>query len=514
MNVQGRLIPWISPKAWLQYIVSHGLLYMLSGLQFEDRHLIGTTWKQFWQQFQPLFPDFGIFDDLGSFDPTHTIAMYLHGDEGRTLKRSAVMVTSIQSALGVGFNKKRLKRPQGSNDIGKLWANFAGHTFTTRFVMSVIGKKDYATNPTFFHDSMECIALELRDLLSTGLRDPTTGEIWRFVLIGIKGDQPFLQKIGMLKRSWNTAVKRGTQRAPPRGVCHYCLAGTNQFPAEDTAHDPVWLPTLGAQPPWDVTPPMLRILPHFYADPGSFLHCDLWHSLHLGVLKSFIASTLQISLEVIDAPNNDERYEIMTEHYHNFCRMNKTSSLIGKITGYLISHGDGPGAVGNWSKGALSTNLSKWLVVFLDELPDDAHKMLSKCKQALKQLNSAMSFLYNAPLFLEKPEGQYIYHHGMHWIQTYSMLARKCYSLKRPHLFPLMPKLHSVHHCFLAIRLQCERAGYGISPLASSCQMDEDCIGRVARTTRRVNARLMVRRTLERHLIACWKVWHDAGLLR
>lgn len=142
MNVQGEKQPWISPKAWLQYIVSHGLLYMLSGLQFEDRHLIGTTWKQFWQQFQPLYPDFGIFDDLGTFDPAHTIAMYLHGDEGRTLKRSAVMVTSLQSVLGIGFNKKRLKRPRGANDLGKLWANFAGHTFTTRFVLSVIGKKN------------------------------------------------------------------------------------------------------------------------------------------------------------------------------------------------------------------------------------------------------------------------------------------------------------------------------------------------------------------------------------
>lgn len=361
---------------------------------------------------------------------------------------------------------------------------------------------------------MERIALDLRDLLSTGLRDPTTGQVWKFVMIGIKGDQPFLQKIGMLKRSWNTTVKRGTQRAPPRGVCHYCLAGTNQYPAEDTAHDPVWLPTLGAQPPWDVTPPMLRILPTFHADPGSFLYCDIWHSLHLGVLKAYISSTLQITLEVIAAQNHEERYIIMSTHYQTWCRLKKVSCLVSKISAYLISYGDNPGAVGNWSKGALSTNLAKWLVDFLDDLPGDSQGMLCKSKEALRQLNAAMSFLYNAPLFLEKAECQYVYHRGMHWIQTYTSLARQCYSLRRPHLYPLMPKLHSVHHCFLSIRLQCERVGYAVNPISSSCQMDEDSIGRVARTTRRVSSRLMAQRTLQRHLVACWKVWRDAGLIR
>lgn len=90
LDIQGQKLPWISPKAWLQYIVSHGLLYMLSGLEFEDRHLLGTTWASFWEKYKPLYPDFSVFNDPNNrMDWAHTIGLYLHGDEGRTLETTS-----------------------------------------------------------------------------------------------------------------------------------------------------------------------------------------------------------------------------------------------------------------------------------------------------------------------------------------------------------------------------------------------------------------------------------------
>ena len=510
LQVQGQRLPWINPRAWLQFIISHGLVYMMSGLHFEEKHLVGDVWKKFWEQYLPLHPGF----DVPSFNYDKTIALFVHGDEGRTLKRGGLMVTSIQSVLGVGFDQKRLKRPRFANDVGKLHVNFAGHTFLTRFVISVIPKTLYQSNPDLFHDSMDLFAAELRDLLDNGIRDETTGEVWRFVVLGIKGDMPYLQKIGKLKRSWNTTIKRGTQRAPPRGVCHLCLAGTNAFAFEDTSKDAPWISSIGCQPPWDVVPGIVRLLPHDRSHAGSFLRPDLWHCVHLGIGKAFIASTIQIALEVVPASNNDDRFQWLTEHYHRWCRSKKKSSYVSKISAYLVSHGDGPGATGNWSKGSLTTNLAHWIVALLSDLPVDQNGLLPRCSESIKQLNNALSFLCNAPLFLERLECAYVCERGFFFVQSYSALASTCYDLGRPHLFPLFPKLHAVFHTWLDLQDQFTIYNYGLNPLCSSCQMDEDVIGRVSRVSRRVASRKVILRTLQRHLMASWDIWMGAQVLR
>ena len=448
-------------------------------------------------------------------DFTKTIGLFIHGDEGRTLKKAGLMVTSVQSVLGVGFNRKRLKRPPGVNDAGKLHVNFASHTFLTRFVISVLPKTDYQANPDFFHDTMDLFSLELKDLYENGVIDASTGERWRFVVLGVKGDMPYLQKIGKLKRSWNATVKRGTARTAPRGVCHLCLAGTNGCPAEDTRTHATWIPTIGVQPPWDIMPGIVQNLPHDLSNPSSFLHADIWHCIHLGVGKSFVASTLQICLEVIPGcTNNDDRFQWLTDHYQRWCRSVKTSCYVSKISPYLVSYGDGPGATGNWSKGSLTTNLARWLVVLLQDLSQDQSGLLPLCLEAIKQLNNAMSFLYNAPLFLESNECEYVHDRGMCFVQTYSTLATKCFNLGRAHLFPLFPKLHACHHVFLSLHQSSLTCGIGLNPLSASCQLDEDTIGRVSRVSRRVSSRLVILRTLQRHLVACWSVWTDAKLLR
>jgi len=513
INVQNTRLPWISPKAWFQYIVNHGLLYMLSGLHYEEKHLVGTTWKKNWTQYQPLNSDLEVFYMEG-LNWERTIGLYIHGDEGRTLKRGGLMVTSLQSVLGFGFNRNRLKRPHGSDDTGKLQVNFAGHTFLTRFVVSVLPKTEYQSNPDYFHETMDIFARELKDLLESGITDPVTGEVWRFAVIGIKGDMPYLQKVGKLKRSWNTTVKRGRQRTAPRGVCHLCLAGTQNTPFEDTSEGARWVQTIGVQAPWDTMPNIVRLLPYPKSHPGSFLQPDLWHSIHLGVGKSFIASTLQIALEVVPATNNEDRFEWLTNHYHSWCRSVKVSSHISKISAYLVSYGDGPGATGNWSKGALTTNLARWLIPLIDDLAVDSHNFLPRCKEAAQQLNAALTFLYNAPLFLEGVESRYVSERGTFFVRTYTALATECFHLQRPHLFPLFPKIHAVQHTWLTLKNESATHGYGMNPLTASCQLDEDTIGRVSRVSRRVNVRLVVLRTLQRHLMSSWNIWMDAGVLR
>ena len=483
---------------------------MLSGLTFEDRELVGFTWREFWRQYEVLNPDFGLFYKE-SFDPSTTIGLYIHGDEGRTLKRNALMVTSIQSVVGSGFNAKRLKRPREDQ---KLQVNFAGHTFMTRLVVSALPKQQYQSDPDVFHTTMDVFAQHLLDLLETGLADPITGVIYKFCVLGIKGDMPYLQKVARLKRSWNTTVKRGSARKEPPGVCHLCLAGTSRYPCEDTSSSPCWVPTIGVKVPWDVTPEFLRLLPHDRVHPGTYLKPDLWHCIHLGIGKAFVASTLQVALQVVPGSNNDSRFQWLTDHYENWCRTHKRNMFVSKISAYLVSYNDATGATGNWSKGSLTANLMKWLAAVLDDLPEvDDQGTLGKCKDATKALNFALSFLYNAALFLERDECRYVSARGMSFLQTYTALARQMYDLGNWHLYPLFPKIHAVHHVWHGLHSDAMSCGFSMNPLTASCQQDEDVIGRVSRVSRRVNIRVTMQRTLERHLMACYKVWKDANLL-
>ena len=71
----------------------------------------------------------------------------------------------------------------------------------------------------------------------------------------------------------------------------------------------------------------------------------------------------------------------------------KRSSFVSKISGYLVSYGDGPGATGNWSKGALTSYLCRWLIPLLTDLETDDEGLLPRCKEDAKTINTALSFL-------------------------------------------------------------------------------------------------------------------------
>ena len=205
MTVQGQTVPWISPKDWFQFILRQGVWHHLAGVRADEMHLAGPLWKTFWSNYQKLYPHFELFSKPG-VDYSRTVACYLHGDEGQTLKKSGLMVTSIQSALGYGLSPKRQKL--SADGLPTPLVNYAGHTFCSRLVSFVIPKSFYESNNAVFHDAMEVLAKELRELYDHGVVNPYTGERFWVAIIGLKGDLPYLAKAGGLNRTFNTATKR------------------------------------------------------------------------------------------------------------------------------------------------------------------------------------------------------------------------------------------------------------------------------------------------------------------
>lgn len=313
IRCNGLDIPWISPEAWLQWIVNKGLWPTLAGCHRHDYDGACRNWSEFWRNYEKVDPDFDLFQSP-NVDFSRTAAWLVHGDEGRTLKRGAMMVTSVQSALGCGYDEKRVRGQKSDTTV--LRVNFAGHSFTTRFILNAIPKSAYEAEPNVFSSAMEHAAKSLRKCFDEGYVDHTRGERFRVIVLGVKGDAPYLTKNGNFYRSYNTTAKKGEERGAPKGVCPYCLAGTHGFPAEEiSTTSPKWQMTLAVKLPWVRCPPFIEHLIHNRGNPADFYKSDIWHVVHLGFGRSWIASVLQVALPYLPCQNLDEKWVFLSSDY-------------------------------------------------------------------------------------------------------------------------------------------------------------------------------------------------------
>ncbi|CAL1173564.1 unnamed protein product [Cladocopium goreaui] len=412
------------------------------------------NWGQFWQTYRQINPSFELFamaDADPSIDLNQVAAFFIHGDEGRTLKRGGLLVTSLQSALGKGYDENRVAKVPGSP---ALQVNFAGHSFCTRHVISAIPKTCYDCQPEAYHSHMEHVAKSCSKLLHDGYVDKASGLRYRVCILGVKGDQPYLQKVGHFYRAWNTQAKRGEERGPPKGCCPYCLAGTRLCHAEEIATTtPKWLQTVAVKLPWVRQPAVIRHLCHDQGDPADFFKSDIWHVVHLGFGRSWVASVLQVCLPLLPMPNLDEKWNYLTEEYLDWCAANRKQAHISRITPYLMSYGQQGGAMGSWYKGALTTIFLHWLVDFLGKVPNDPDGHIMQCHCATYRLNSMFSMLYKAGAFLSEEESQFVSEQGLRFLESYSLLAHALFMQGKQQCFPLYPKLHTFHHIVLEVRV-------------------------------------------------------------
>ena len=95
-----------------------------------------------------------------------------------------------------------------------------------------------------------------------------------------------------------------------------------------------------------------------------------------------------------------------------------------------MSYSDKTGVKGCWSKGALTSNVTRWLPCLLRDLPADNDAALEKCFDAVTKKNSLFGYLFNSPLFLNRDESLYIAHLGFSFLKSCSELARYCFDAK------------------------------------------------------------------------------------
>lgn len=108
--------------------------------------------------------------------------------------------------------------------------------------------------------------------------------------------------------------------------------------------------------PWEREPPLTRELVVDSSVNGKtrFFQYDLWHSIHLGVGKTWISGGVMMLQKLLPQSNQEERISAIGSFYKLFCRQEKLDPVLRKID--LRTFGTPADPSGSWNKAAVTAN--------------------------------------------------------------------------------------------------------------------------------------------------------------
>lgn len=83
---------------------------------------------------------------------------------------------------------------------------------------------------------------------------------------------------------------------------------------------PSFLGTIGQELPWEEEAIFTKVLMHDQGSKAEFHKIDLFHTVTLGVGKTYAANCLAIMQEMFNGTSIDERLREMTSRFLEFCR--------------------------------------------------------------------------------------------------------------------------------------------------------------------------------------------------
>ena len=501
-------------SSWARFFADRSLWWTLGGLEEPNAGRSEAQWHTFWSRYRKVCPKHPIFQQKTEEQLRRTAAVVLHGDEGRSLKKSALMVLSCHSLLGKGSGVEGGAGDADAFDAQRL--NFLGHTLATRWLLAVLPRHMYADGRAGnFQAVLAALAEDARRLCDKGVRGKD-GVPFYLCVLHVVGDWPFLQKAFQYTRGFGNSSKRATTRGIPKGICHICRADQPGYPFEDfSSAEPRWRSTEDTCPAYSTPPPLLQKLLHEREAPSRLAAQDLFHGWHLGAGKVFVSSCIALLADFFPARSMDGRFELMTNHLRTWARAHRQQVYIRKLTRDVIGW---PHATeyptGGWSKGSTTLALLRWVIFVFGERRNaiDLGSLVHIAWLAATEANAFFSGLYRESLWIARPRAQELAGHGLAFLHLNGRAAKVAHDQNRP-LFLFMPNLHRLHHIFFFLKDQAANsdAEYALSPLAFSCQLEEDFVGRPSRISRRVDVRTSMARTLERVLMASYSKFVECG---
>lgn len=109
VKIGDELVSWIRMSDWAKFIPDHHLWYRLCGLKEHDADRCCKIWQRFWSRYRCINPGHEIFR-RPHHDFSRTCGLMVHGNEGRSLRKAAMMVISAHSIFGFGLSTSSCKK--------------------------------------------------------------------------------------------------------------------------------------------------------------------------------------------------------------------------------------------------------------------------------------------------------------------------------------------------------------------------------------------------------------------
>ncbi|CAE7875722.1 hypothetical protein AK812_SmicGene32295 [Symbiodinium microadriaticum] len=367
-----KAVPYVTMSSWVKFLVStNRLKYLIGTSVVSERE---SLCSEFWARFEKIRPRHPIFSMArgGKVQLKDAIPILHHGDEGRTYRKSPIMILSTHGMLGTGCSKADIK--QDSNVAmheNPMLLNMLGSTITTQFIFTALPQKIYKDCPEALDQMLSIYSEDLRTLALDGVKVLEAGKakkLW-FWCLGAKGDLPYLGKCGHFNRTYSMCAKQASSKSFCGGICWDCLAGKEGMdincPWEDMRVNATWISTSAVSPGWGSPGPLLRV-PHDM--PTWFYRADLWHCFHLGSGKSFAASAVVVLAEALEMSFRtvDARLDFLTADFLAFCKRTKRYSYVTSLSkDFLGWEHRNHMPQGHWHKGFITTTLLEWLEDFM-----------------------------------------------------------------------------------------------------------------------------------------------------
>ena len=368
--------PFVKLSDWSQWLLDSGRIWRLfcGCKSYSSMKVVLAEW---WNRFKQLSPQHAVF--RSGCDLSITIPYFTHQDEGRGFKKQAIWVFSAHGSVGRG-TQEYIRRNQSRLSIGEqeLGMNFVGSTWATHVPMCTMLRAVLSSCPEAIDKVMECFAEDASKLWLQGLTSMDGTRRIYMVHLCTKADLPALVKIGKLQRSFSHVARQAQSRTAANGICHMCLAGQEEdgsgrgnVPYEDFSLNPLWWNTLEAVEPWDEEPKIFNNALLDRTRLSQFFATDIWHNLHLGAGKHWVAHAFVSAIEKLTfwpEISVESRFEFLTTKFKEYCREHHISPFMDEISrasmGYLSSSAC---PVGQWSKGIITTHMMKFVEHFCNE---------------------------------------------------------------------------------------------------------------------------------------------------
>ena len=510
----------VTPESWIKYLMQ------------EDPSLIcgnsgspQSNFRAFWTFFQRTHAEHEVFrtgKDLSS-----TIPILIHGDEGRSIKKTAYLVLSFESPIGC--QDRRLKPCQCVAELAKLpgvpeygeasplpdgvegpsnemFTNYTGHSYLTRHLLFGLGGWIFKKNPHVVQTLLGVMADNLQKLFHQGLE--IDGKRYFVAVAGIKGDMDFHRKYFFLDRSYTHVGSRSLGF-----ICHCCMASSgdmSQHRFEDFAETPSWLQTMHRSRPWppDQVPQLTRIPMDTAAPERALLH-DPFHIVKLGLARDLIGSCVVVLCRkgFFDYPECSKNFPDRLARAHSsfvlFCLASKEHPTLRGFTKTFFNMTSFMSSPWTNSKGSDSMILLRYLSWFLrlqmkhPTVPGHG-LLLDRMCQTCEACLDMFRLMQRHRLILHRPCVRYLYVVMMRLLRGFRVLSTLAVSM-RMRAFALKPKAHSLHHVAQSLRSALLGGCAGaLNPQYAATEVCEDFIGRVSRLSRRVDVRTVDRRVIER----------------